>query len=501
MGELLRALIVEDSERDAELLALELQRGGYQLSYARVHTAEAMRRALNEDWDVILSDYSMPHFSGIAALRVLRESGRDIPFIIVSGTIGEETAVQALKEGAHDFLVKDRLARLLPAIERERREARLRRERLDAHALLDNLYETAPIGLAYLDRELRYLRINETLAAMNGIPAAAHIGRRVRDVLPSLGVEIEDRYRTVLETGQALSNVELSGETGAAQGERRHWLVNYYPVLDDRRAVRGVGAVVVEITERKRAEAERERLVAELATAVEARDEFLAIASHELNTPLTSLKLQIERILQRFGDLVSDRVARDWLTERFGVIARQADRLERLVSELLDVARITGGRLRLDLEPVELGRVVRDVEQRLVETGDLARSECTLTVDVVDGVVGRWDRLRIEQIVENLLSNALKYGAGQPVAVTVTTEGSAAKLTVQDHGMGLSPADRERIFGRFERAVSSRHYGGLGMGLFIVRQVVQAHEGSVEVESQPDEGATFTVRLPIAGPT
>ena len=379
MGDPLRVLIVEDSERDAELLAIEVRRGGYEVSYLRVFTEETMRRALDADWDVVLSDYSMPRFSGVAALRVLRESGRDLPFIIVSGTIGEETAVHALKEGAHDFLLKDRLARLLPAIARELREARLRRERLEANA-------------------------------------------------------------------------------------------------------------------------ERERLVGELADAVAARDEFLAIASHELNTPLTSLKLHIWRILNRFGDLESGPETRELLKEQFQVIARQGDRLERLVRELLDVSRITGGRLRLDLEPVDLGGVIRAVEQRLTDTAVLTHSGCPLTVDVAQQVVGQWDAMRIEQIVDNLLLNALKYGAGKPVTIRATTDGATATLTVEDHGIGLSPADRERIFGRFERAVSSRNYGGLGMGLFIVKQVVEAHAGSVDVQSQPNHGATFVVRLPIAGP-
>jgi signal transduction histidine kinase len=380
MGDPLRVLIVEDSEHDAELLAIELRRGGYAVAYARVHTEETMRRALADgEWDVVVSDFSMPQFSGMAALRVLRESGRDLPFIIVSGTIGEETAVHALKEGAHDFLIKDRLARLLPAIARELREARMRRERLEATA-------------------------------------------------------------------------------------------------------------------------ERERLVGELADAVAARDEFIAIASHELNTPLTSLKLQIARMLKRSGDLTGRPEDRDLLKQQIAVITRQADRLERLVSELLDVSRMTSGRLRLDLEAVDMGRVISEVEERMVETAELARAGCRLTVDAPAPVVGRWDAMRIEQIVDNLLRNAVKYGAGKPVAVRVTTDGATATLTVQDQGIGLSPNDRERIFGRFERAVSSRHYGGLGMGLFIVKQVVEAHAGSVDVQSRPGDGATFVVRLPIAGP-
>jgi PAS domain S-box-containing protein len=496
----LRALIVEDLERDAELLVLELQRGGYEVSFARVQTAESMQASLQEDWDVVLSDYTMPRFSALAALEVLRQTGRDIPFIIVSGTIGEEAAVEGLKAGAHDFVVKDRLARLSHAIEREVREAHMRRERRDATALLDSLYETAPVGLAFVDRDLRVVRINEKLAVMNGLPAADYLGRRARDLLPTLGPSIEETHRRVLETGRPILDVEISGETPAAPGQRRHWLVNHYPVRDSRGAILGVGSMVVEITERKRAEAERERLVVELAEAVRVRDEFLSIASHELRTPLTPLKLQVNTLLNRVSDLAEGHASREWVEQSLARIARQGYRLERLVGQLLDVSRITAGRLLLDLEPVDLADVVRDAHQRLMETGELARSGCALTLDLAENVVGQWDRLRVEQVVENLLMNALKYGAGAPVTVTAAKDASMGVLVVQDSGIGLSPSDRERIFGRFERAVSSRHYGGLGMGLFIVRQVVDAFGGSVDVESEPGRGAKFIVCLPLVGP-
>ena len=629
MRKQLRALIVEDSERDTELLVLELRRGGYEVSFARVQTAESMQASLQEDWDVVLSDYTMPRFSALAALEVLRQTGRDIPFIIVSGTIGEEAAVEGLKAGAHDFVAKDRLARLSHAIEREVREAHIRRERRDATALLDSLYETAPVGLAFVDRDLRFVRINEKLAVMNGLPATDHLGRRAGDLLPTLGPSIEETHRRVLETGRPILDVEISGETPAAPGQRRHWLVNHYPVRDSRGAILGVGSMVVEITERKRAEqalregearktailssafdgiialdhrglivdfnpaaermfgytaeqllgkeiaeflippglreqhrrgiarllatgegpvlgkvvempalhangtefpvelaitvvegqeppiftgyireissrkraeAERERLVVELAEAVRVRDEFLSIASHELRTPLTPLQLQVNTLLKRVSDLAQGRASREWVERSLERIARQGYRLERLVGQLLDVSRITAGRLLLDLEPVNLADVVRDVHQRLVETRELARSGCVLTLDLAENVVGQWDRLRVEQVVENLLMNALKYGAGAPVKVTAAKDASMGVLLVQDGGIGLSPSDRERIFGRFERAVSSRNYGGLGMGLFIVRQVVDAFGGSVDVESEPGKGAKFIVCLPLVGP-
>jgi signal transduction histidine kinase len=242
------------------------------------------------------------------------------------------------------------------------------------------------------------------------------------------------------------------------------------------------------------------RLYKEATDAVRFRDDFISMASHELRTPLTPLLLQIDTLLRRVEDIASGHTPREWIEQRLDRLAKQSRRLERLISQLLDLSRITAGRLRMDLEPVDLGAVVREAQQRLEETGELTRSGCTLTTNLADGVVGAWDRLRLEQVVENLLLNALKYGAGAPVAVSVACAGDSGVLVVQDQGIGISSADRERIFGRFERAVSSSHYGGLGVGLFIVRQVVEALQGTVVVESHLGEGAKFVVRLPTAGP-
>jgi signal transduction histidine kinase len=243
------------------------------------------------------------------------------------------------------------------------------------------------------------------------------------------------------------------------------------------------------------------RLYKQATDAIRLRDEFLSIASHELRTPLTPLQLQVESLLRRVDDLAAGSTSREWIEQRLERIARQGERLDRLVSQLLDVSRITAGRLRLDLEMVDLANVVRDVQQRLADTGALERSGCTLTIHLPKNVTGRWDALRVEQIVENLLSNALKYGAEKPVTLTVTEMAGAAVLVVQDQGIGLSPSDRERIFGRFERAVSSRDYAGLGVGLFVVGQIVDALGGSVEVESEVGKGARFIVRLPLTGPS
>jgi len=164
------------------------------------------------------------------------------------------------------------------------------------------------------------------------------------------------------------------------------------------------------------------------------------------------------------------------------------------VDALLDVSRLTQGRLALTWEELDLTEVVREVAERFAQQA--AKAGCELKVVAEERVVGRWDRLRLEQVVTNLLSNALKYGAGRPVHVEVEGESERAVLAVRDEGIGIEPEHLERIFGKFERAVSGRHYGGLGLGLYITRQIVQALEGTIEVESEPGHGATFRVVLP-----
>jgi signal transduction histidine kinase len=242
------------------------------------------------------------------------------------------------------------------------------------------------------------------------------------------------------------------------------------------------------------------RLHQQAQEAVRARDQFLSIASHELRTPLTPLKLQLQSLEKQISCLERGEVALKGLGQRIAIIRRQSDRLEKLVGELLDVSRITARRLPFTLEDIDLVQVVREVEARLEETGEVTRSNCTVVLHAPARAVGHWDRFRLDQVVTNLLENALKFGAGGSIELSVESDAVEATLTVTDHGIGIAAADRHRIFQRFERAVSEAHYGGLGLGLWIARQVVEGLGGSIELESAPGQGATFRVRLPLAGP-
>ena len=237
-------------------------------------------------------------------------------------------------------------------------------------------------------------------------------------------------------------------------------------------------------------------LLAASQKAVRARDEFFTVASHELRTPVTSLSLAVHS-MRRTGPpgWLADPQGIGWFLE---LASRQADRLTRLTNDLLDVSRMDADRLPLELEDVDLGALVREVVERLAL--DLRRSQCSIVMQVGSPVVGRWDRSRMDQVITNLLSNAIKFGAGKPIELFFGAERGAARLTVRDHGIGIAPEQCGRIFGRFERAVSHEHYGGLGLGLYISRRIVEAHGGSIRVHSEPSAGATFTVELPCAGP-
>jgi PAS domain S-box-containing protein len=236
------------------------------------------------------------------------------------------------------------------------------------------------------------------------------------------------------------------------------------------------------------------RLYSEAQKAVKLRDEFLSIASHELKTPLTSLQLQVSGMQRnlRMGraEMTSERIL-----DGIGRIDNHVDRLGKLVNDLLDVSRAAAGQLRLDLAEVDLADVVRDVAGRFED--DLTHAGCAIELEL-ERVVGQWDRLRLEQVVTNFIANAIKYGPGKPIAIVVRRDGTHALLTVRDHGIGIAAVDQPRIFERFARAVSPEHYGGLGLGLWIVRVLVEAMNGTVEVRSAPAAGATFTVRLPLA---
>lgn len=237
------------------------------------------------------------------------------------------------------------------------------------------------------------------------------------------------------------------------------------------------------------------KLLSEREKAVHLRDEFLSIASHELRTPLTTLKMQFQSMTRLFRSGNFEKLDAARVEKMLNRSDRQLDRLSRHIDDLLNVSRIRLGRMVVEPQRTEMSSLVKGVVEHFQE--ELANSNCKLTVNLEENLWGNWDPFKLEQVVVNLLTNAIKYGYGKPISIELTRQGDKARLVLEDHGIGILEKDQDKIFDLFERAAPSRHYGGLGLGLYIAKNIVEQHQGNILVESQPGLGARFTVNLPL----
>jgi signal transduction histidine kinase len=233
----------------------------------------------------------------------------------------------------------------------------------------------------------------------------------------------------------------------------------------------------------------------DLRKSVRARDEFIAIASHELKSPLNSVSLYVQTLKLIVQRKKISEYPEAKLLSILDISNSSIKTLAGLVDQLLDVSRMTLGAFKISLESVDLSEVVRDAIGRFQK--QLASAGCACELDLAPGIVGDWDRWRLEQVVNNLISNAIKYASGKPIVIrTFLLEGRAV-LSVEDRGIGISPQDRKKLFRPFERAVPYRSISGFGLGLYIIKKIVEAHEGKIELESEPGRGTTFRIDLPL----
>jgi two-component system, OmpR family, sensor kinase len=266
-------------------------------------------------------------------------------------------------------------------------------------------------------------------------------------------------------------------------------------VLGLRAEVRRLHAESVEaqraLIDARRDADEARREASELREALCARDAFIATAGHELRNAVGGIVVAATNLQFLSGHAGG---IPPWVEARLRAIVHQSRGFARRATTLLDVSRLTSGGLRLDLGPASLRDIVETAVLELAPAAERAR--CDVSLVAVTPVEGTWDRDALEQVAVNLLSNAMKYGAGKPIELEVTSSGSDALLRVRDHGVGIGEEDRARIFGRFERAARRGDAPGFGMGLWIARQLVHAHGGEISVDSEPGRGSLFTVRLP-----
>ena len=499
MSKPLRALVVEDTDRDFELLMRELRKGGYEVTHQRVQTAAAMRAALADPngWDVVLSDYTLPDFDAPRALATLEESGLDIPFIIISGTIGEEIAVSALQAGASDFLAKGKMARLIPAIERELRECHVRAARRRAEAALREsearyrrIIETTNEGLWMIDGENRITFANRRMGALLGCAPGELLGRTAFDfVLP----ESRPALARSLESprlGQPAGQIEvrLLGEGGAAP-----WvLLDSTPLLEDDDRDAGILVMVMDISQRRLLEEQLRQ-----AQKIEAIGSLAGGIAHDFNNLLS--------VILSYTSLVIDGLTPgDPIRADLEEVAKAGDRARELTRQLMAFSRKQLIEPRaLDLNPLLLG-MERMLHRLLGESFELS-----LRTEQVLGTVYT-DRSQMEQIVMNLVVNArdampnggrvtietrnVDLDEGYASAPHEVTPGPYVLLAVTDTGVGMDVATQARIFEPF---FTTKEPGkGTGLGLSTVFGIVKQSGGHVWVDSEPGKGTTFKIYLP-----
>ncbi|MDQ3365352.1 MAG: response regulator [Myxococcota bacterium] len=504
----LRLLVAEDSEDDYELLLRELGKGGYVVESKRVASAEALGVALEQAWDLIVSDWTMPGFSGEAVLQLLARRKVDAPCIVVSGTPGEEPAVQAVRAGALDFLAKDKPRRLVPAVQRALREAAEYRARLAAEQELRLSEERYRTGFEVAPEPLLTFELGRrTLIDAN--TKALEFFRCSREVL--LGTPLDTFSAPVQPDGRdaATASAQLIADALAGQAPRFFWvyLVDGEEIPTETQVVllptSGPNLArlsIIDIRERLRNEEIRRRGVElelqnrRIQEASRLKSEFLANMSHELRTPLNAII--------GFAELLYDgQVPADSPTHRefLGDILASGRHLLQLINDVLDLAKVEAGKLEFRPEDVEVSRVLGEVVAILRTAAAQKQLRVVTEVEPAVGRV-RIDPSRFKQVVYNYLSNALKFArsSGQ-ITLRVSPVGADHfRFEVTDTGIGISTVDQSRLFVEFQQLEtgSAKRHQGTGLGLALTRRLVEAQGGSVGVRSTLGEGSTFHAILP-----
>ena len=367
------------------------------------------------------------------------------------------------------------------------RRKRAEAEVAQAHALLDAFFEHAPIGLGLWDREIRYVRVNQALATMDGVPAEAHVGRSIPEIIPRVGRELADAFSRVLATGEPLIGQEVCAETPAAPGENRYWSVSYYPIRIDGH-IRFVSAVLEDVTERRRSERELQSVTEELHGANQDLQLFAYAVSHDLQEPLRMVTSYLGLLSARYKDRL-DEDAREFIQYAAGG-ARGMEELLNDLREYWSAASARGS----EPQPVDTQRCLDAALANL--STSIEESGASVTQGELPVVLA--DETPIVQLFQNLVGNAIKYRRDEPPAVHVAAERDAAdcwRFSVRDNGMGIQPTYLRHIFEPFKR-LHGRETPGTGLGLALAQKIVERYGGRIWVESQPGLGSTFRFTLP-----
>jgi PAS domain S-box-containing protein len=534
MNPSIRLLHLEDDSRDAELIRLRLQADESACDVMWVKGKAEFESALQRQaFDLVLSDYKVPGYDGLAALRHVRETQPELPVIMISGGLSEEEAVDCVKAGATDYVLKQRLQRLGTAVrralaEREERaalrraedairalnadlEARVRErtaELQSANRFLDSVIQNIPHLVVVKDaHDLRIVRVNRAVEELLGFSQAEMLGKSVHEIFSAEQAHfLMSKDREALLRGEMLDVAEELIRT-RDKGERiLH--VKKIPILDESGRPRYLLGIAEDVTEQKRKERDIQSLNAALArrsaeveAANRAKSTFLATMSHEIRTPMNGMLGMLE--LLSLGELDAEQC------ETLGLVRESSKSLLRIIDDILDFSKIEAGKLEVRPESVSIKQVIEDVQN--IYSGN-ASSKGLVVRRVVDPRISpalMVDPVRLRQILNNFVSNAIKFTSAGSIEISARcverAEGrESLRFSVKDTGIGISPEDQQRLFQPFSQAGtdSTQRAGGAGLGLAICRQLAQMMGGSVEMASEPGRGTTMTLNLtlPLAEP-
>jgi PAS domain S-box-containing protein len=498
MGMHLRVLIVAAQDDDALLLLRVLRCAGYDLTFERVDAAQPLEAALDrQPWDIIIADYTVPQFDGLAALAYVKERGFDLPFIIVSGDIGEDIAVAAMKAGAHDYIMKNNLTRLIPAVEHELREAEVRRvrkraeERLQENCqIMQAVFEGTSDAIFVKDLQGRYVMINSAGARAFGESPEDVIGKTDTELFAAESVgQIQRHDRQVLTSGDTQSYEE----TGTVLGTTHIFLATKAPHRDHQGNIIGIIGIARDITERKQAEEQfqRQRDALYQSEKLATMGQLLAGVAHELNNPLSVVMGQ--------AALLRQSVRNKHQMERAEKIVQAAERCARIVNNFLALARHRPP----ERHPVQVNQVAREAVELLAYP--LRVDSVEVVWALAEEVPVLWaDTHQLHQVVVNLVANAhqaMREVAGPrrlTVATGVSMGGRQVWMEVRDTGPGVAEGLEARIFEPF---FTTKPPGvGTGLGLSLCQGIVEGHGGKIGLVLGEGSGAVFRVELPVEGP-
>ena len=502
----LKLLLVDDSEDDRQLILMNLRRGGYNPDVSFADTKEGFKKELEEKKpDLIICDYSMPGFDGLTALAILKEDGRDIPFILVSGAIGEELAVKAMKAGANDYMMKDNLQRLVPAIERELKEAKMREKHRQGEIERDRLLSVIQNSLNEIYifdcQTLRYQYLNRAALSNLGYSANELYEMTPVDIIADLDTPAEfNRIIQPLLQGERDKDIYFTKHVrndGSTYPTEVHLqLIRQH----DRSFFTAIGFDLSDREKDARRIKEHKKAAREMAEHSRHKSQFLANMSHELRTPLNSILLLSKLLLKSTDDHLTAQQLK-----YIDVIQQSGKNLLSLINEVLDLSKIESGEMELSFEPIELKSLVSQMSAVFSPIAEEKDLEFSVSVyeNCPEGFIS--DQLRVEQVVRNLLSNAMKFtekGRVELDVYTMThpeeTNSDEIVFAVKDTGIGIPEDDLPHLFEAFYRIRTKLHQkqSGNGLGLAIVKAIIEQHNGDIHAQSAPGEGSVFTVSLP-----